>query len=97
MLYFSPTLTKQKLSSPGGTLSLVVSLPISSISKGLPLFIECPLVLHPCPEVRNTPNLLAVEVGNRIRHRLAGGVDTMLLYPGKKVLFFLQNMRISLL
>ena len=64
---------------------------IPSISKGLPLFIECPLVLHPCPEVRNTPDLLAVEVRNGIRHRLARRVDAILLYSSEKVLFFLHK------
>lgn len=41
-----------------------------SLQKGLPLLVECPLIFHPVPELRDTPNLLPIIVRNWVGHGL---------------------------
>ena len=71
------------------------SIILSSLQKGLSLFVKCPLIFHPIPELRDTPNLLSIVIWDWVRHRLTGRIDTVLLDSRVEVFFFLWPNHIS--
>jgi hypothetical protein len=54
------------------------------------LEIESPLVLQPPPVIRDTTNLLAIVVRDRVRHRARRRIDTVSLDAAVKLAFFLH-------